>query len=181
MPLTVAEKEHWKNQISKRIDKKIEKLTASDANFFDRIKRDAHDRAVASLGLAELDAEGEAVERQRAELSEREQRVNRQKLARVRGVPAESLDTYAVIRGETEIQNAIMRRQTVHEDELLRESDLGRQVIALRAEKESLLDSIWLAASSAEIKVFWSKVTDLLGDEQTALQRDALAIPPVKE
>ena len=181
MPLTVAEKEHWKARIHKRIDIKIDAITASDSDFFERIKRDARTRAVASLGLADLEVESENIERQRASLNERDEQLNRQKLARVRSVPPESLDAYAVIRCDSEIQTAITRRQVVHEDELLRESDLGREVTALRAEKECLLDTIWLAASSAEVKSLWAKVTDLLGDEQTPLQRDALAIPPAKE
>ena len=49
--LTVTEKEHWKGRIARRIDKKIEALTASDPNFFDRIDRQARQRALESLGL----------------------------------------------------------------------------------------------------------------------------------
>jgi len=40
---------------------------------------------------------------------------------------------------------------------------------------------VWLVSSPKQIKALWSKVADLLGDEQTQLQRDALAIDPVEE
>lgn len=40
---------------------------------------------------------------------------------------------------------------------------------------------MWLAASSKQIKELWGKVAELLGDEQTQLQRDALAIEPVTD
>ena len=51
--LTVTEKEHWKNRIARRIDKRIEAITADDPNFFERIERDARKQALESLGLAE--------------------------------------------------------------------------------------------------------------------------------
>jgi hypothetical protein len=38
-----------------------------------------------------------------------------------------------------------------------------------------------LGTSPKQIKELWSKVADLLGDDQTQLQRDALAIVPAEE
>ena len=67
------------------------------------------------------------------------------------------------------------------EDELLAQTDLGRQILKLRAERESPLDAIWLATSPRQVKDLWSKVAELLGDKPTQLERDALAIPPVAD
>ena len=78
-----------------------------------------------------------------------------------------------------EVDQAIDKRKGVIEDELLAETDLGRQILKLRHERESLLDAIWLDTSPKQVKDLWSKVADLLGDEPTQLERDALAIPPV--
>jgi hypothetical protein len=44
-------------------------------------------------------------------------------------------------------------------------------------EKENLLDTIWLATSTSQLKTLWTKVSDLLGSAPTQLERDALAIP----
>jgi hypothetical protein len=44
-----------------------------------------------------------------------------------------------------------------------------------------LLDTVWLAASTAQIKQLWTKVGELLGDEPTTLEREALAIEPAGE
>lgn len=76
---------------------------------------------------------------------------------------------------------ATCKRKVVIEDELLAQTDLGRQILKLRAERESLLDAIWLATSPRQVKDLWSKVAELLGDEPTQLERDALAIPPVPD
>src|SRR5713101_1122393 len=108
--LTVTEKEHWKERIARRIDKRIEVVCAGDPNLMDRIRDQARQRALQSLGLAAMQAELDAVEKQ----------------------------------------------------------------------KENLLDTIWLATSPNQIRQLWQKVIELLGDEQTILQKEALAIGAVE-
>jgi len=179
--LTVTEKEHWKNRIARRIHKRIEAITASDPNFFERIGRQARQRALESLGLADHQAELDEIERQKEALEKRERRLPRAMLARVRRAEPDALEDYFPYHHNSEVEGAIARRKAVHEDELLAESELGQQVLRLRHEKDELLDVVWLASSPRQIKALWSKVADLLGDEQTQLQRDALAIDPVEE
>jgi len=178
--LTVTEKEHWKDRIARRIDKKVETLYAIHPNLKERIERDARQQALVSLGLAELQAEGERIKNQTAELEKRARQVEREMLAKVRGVPVDTLSEYGYSR-ETEVENAIKRRQAVHEDELLAASDIGQQILMFKAEREGLLDCVWLAVSPKQIKDLWSQVATLLGDTQTQLQRDALAIEPVTD
>jgi hypothetical protein len=64
---------------------------------------------------------------------------------------------------------------------LLAGHEIGRQILRLRAERENLLDSIWLATSPSQIRSFWQKVAELLGEEPTRLECDALSIPPAGE
>ena len=40
---------------------------------------------------------------------------------------------------------------------------------------------VWFVASPNQIKQLWAKVSELLGDEPTRLEREALAIEPTKE
>ena len=60
------------------------------------------------------------------------------------------------------------------EDELLKDSPLGRQILKLRAEKDALLDTVWLATSSAQVRDLWSRVSAVLGEEVTPLQQQIL-------
>ena len=175
--LTVTEKEHWKDRIGKRIEKKIEAVSAEDPNLLDRVHREARERALASLGLSEMQQELDGVEQQKSALDKRERQIQRAMLAHVRGV----LDDYHSYRYDHEVDNAVNRRQAVHEDELLAEGEIGQRILKLREEKDNLLDTVWLATSPKQIKELWSKVADLLGDDQTQLQRDALAIVPAEE
>ncbi|NQU24426.1 MAG: hypothetical protein HQ567_24350 [Candidatus Nealsonbacteria bacterium] len=179
--LTVTEKEHWKSRIARRIDKRVEAITAGDPNFFERIERDARQRALESLSLAEYQTELDEIERQKETMEKRAKRLHKAMLAKVRGVEPDDLDDYFSYRHDSEVDNAVKRRKAVHEDELLAESELGQQVLRLRQEKDELQDVVWLASSCREVKALWGKVTELLGDEQTQLQKDALAIKAIAD
>lgn len=183
MPLTVTEKEHWRQRIAARIERRIEALAAADPGLTDRVPAEARRRAVASLGLAELQAELDAVADDRKALDRREKRAQRAVVARLKGVPADEVPDSATCGYQfTQTVNAaVQKRQAVHEEELLAEHPVGRDVLKLRAEKENLLDVVWLASSPTQIKQLWAKVAALLSDEPSALEREALAIEPVGE
>jgi hypothetical protein len=179
--LTVAEKTHWRDRIQARIDRRIEAITAAEPGLNERIKQEARGRAVASLGLAGLQEELDRIAARRVELDERDRQIRKEMLARVRGVSIDDLNCYSHIHDHPEIRAAIGKRQARHEDELLAGHELGRQVLRLRAEKEDLLDVIWLATSPTQVRQLWTKVAELLGEEPTHLEREALSIPPAGE
>jgi hypothetical protein len=181
MPLTVTEKEHGRQRIAARIERRIEALAAGDPGLMDRIRSEARRRAIASLGLAEWQAELDAVVEERKILDRREKRAQKAMVARLQGVPAEEVSEGAIhsYQFTQTVHAAVQKRQAVHEEELLAEHPVGRDVLRLRAEKENLLDVVWLASSPAQIKQLWAKVAALLGDEPSALEREALAIEPV--
>ena len=175
--LTVTEKEHWKERIGRKIDKKIEAVAAADPGLLDRVGAQARQRALQTLGLAEMQAELDAVAAQQQALEDRERRAHRAMLAVVRRVPVDEVDEPDYHNGEhPEVARAVQRRQAVHEEELLAEDERGREIVRLRRAKDNLLDTVWLATSPAEVKTLWQKVIDLLGEEQTPLQKEALAI-----
>jgi hypothetical protein len=177
--LTVAEKTHWRDRIAARIDKRIEAIAADDPSLLERVKRAARQRALESLGLAELQAELDTVVAERAALDRRERRTRRTMLARVRRVAVEDLEDHSYSCELHEINAAVVKRQAIHEDELLAADATGQRVLGLRAEKDRLLDTVWLATSPVQIRQLWTRVGALLGDEPTELEREALAIAPV--
>ena len=181
MPLTVTEKEHWRQRIAAKIERRIEALAVEDPGLMDRVKTEARRRAVASLGLAEAQAELDAIVEQRKALDRREKQAQRAMLARLQGIPAEEVPDGATngFQFQQTINSAVQKRQAVHDEELLAEHPVGREVLRLRVEKDNLLDVVWLASSPAQIKQLWAQVAALLGDEPSALEREALAIEPV--
>ena len=181
MSLTVSEKNHWKDRIARRIEKRIEALQAADPNLKDRIHRDARQRALQSLGLAQWQSELDEVARQKEQLEKRSKLLQRTMLAHVRGVPLDDFaDDFFGYRTDEEVKTAVNKRQKVHEDQLLAECDVGREILRLRQEQDDLLDTVWLATSPSQLKTLWAKVTALLGAEPTRLEREALAIPAVE-
>jgi hypothetical protein len=181
MGLTVAEKNHWRDRIAARIDRRIEIILAAEPCLMDRVKREARCRAFASLGLAEFQAELDQIAEQKAALEKRERRARRSMLARIRGLDLEDVEERYYGSLDPEVSTAITKRQVVHEDELLAEHELGQRVLRLRAEKENVLDVVWLATSSSQVRELWTKVGKLLGDEPSELERDALSIPVAGE
>jgi hypothetical protein len=145
----------------------------------DRIHREAHQRALQTLGLADWQTELDSIERQKETLEKRSQQVLKAMLAHVQGVPVDDLEDGYCYHRDEEVNSAVAKRQNVHEDELLAECETGQEILRLRQEQEDLLDTVWLASSPSQLKTLWSKVNALLGTTPTQLESDALAILPL--
>ena len=87
--LTVTEKNHWRDRIAARIDRRIEMILAADPGLMSRVQGEARSRALESLGLAEHQAELDSIAKQKEALDKREWRIRRTLLAQVRGMPVE--------------------------------------------------------------------------------------------
>ena len=163
--LTVREKEHWKERIGKRIDRRIEVLMVEDPNLMERVERAARQAAFESLGLATMQAELNSIKEQKKGFDDRANEIERKMLASVRGT-SDVLSVY-YSRQNGEIEKAVKCRQAIHEERLLADTELGRRIIRLRQERENLLDTVWLATSGKEVRTLWSKVAELLGEPPT--------------
>ena len=185
--LTVTEKSHWRERIAARIARAVERIKARHPALFDRVAREAHAQALTSLGLADAYAELEAIKADEATLARRKKQAQRTMVAALRGTPIDEVaDSFGLRYGSElalphEVAEAITRRQSAHQDQLLADDPIGREIARLEAEKDRLLDTVWLACSPAQIKQLWTRVGELLGDEPTTLERDALAIEPAKD
>jgi hypothetical protein len=185
--LSVTEKEFWKERIAARIERRVEAIKAQHPALFDRVKRAAHAEALRSLGLDECYIELEAVKDEEAALARRKKAAQRAMVATLRGVPIDEVsDSFSIRYGHElplphEADEAITRRQSAHQTQLLADDPIGCEIARLESERERLLDVVWLAISPSEIKQLWLKVGALLGDEPTRLEREALAIAPGKE
>ena len=120
-------------------------LATHDPNLLDRVHRDARQRALQSLGLHEMQTELDGIQQQQSVLEKRERQIGKAMLAHVRGIPVDDLDDYSTYRHDREVDNAVARRQAVHEEELLAETETGLRILKLRQEKDNLLDTVWLA------------------------------------
>jgi hypothetical protein len=179
--LTVTEKNHWKARITRKIEQAIEALYANEQpQFLEALRREANQRAIASLGLTELKAAVEAIEQQKAALDKKRKLAYREMVALVEGKPVEDIHTDYYCQ-PYEVERAIARRANIHEQEILEGTELGRRILTLTQEKEELLDTVWLATSGKQIKQLWQKMSTLLDQRPTPFQEEALQIDPVDD
>ena len=182
MGLTVAEKEHWKERIAKRINHRVETLVAKqDPTLLQRVEQEARDKAYASLGIDAQRKELEELQKQKEQIDKRERRLRAEQRAVLRGTTVEEELEQSYYRSDGVIENAVSARARALEAEILTQSGLGKQILALREEKDNLLDTVWLATSTTQIKELWEQVNALLGVTPTTLEEQALKIAPVQE
>ena len=128
------------------------------------MKRESYAQALQSLGLAGPYAELEAIQAEEAALARRKKRAQRMMLAALRGVPLDEVSDQINVRygGELplpiEAAEALSKRQAAHQEQLLGDDPIGREIARLETERDGLLDTIWLATSPAQIRTLWSKV-----------------------
>ena len=181
MALTVAEKEHWKERIGKRIEHRIETLVAKkDPTLLQRVSEQSRERAYNSLGIFAQHVELQQIEKQKAELDRRERRLKAEARALIKGTAVEEEMDESYYR-ENVVEDAVSARAKALEADILSESELGKQVLSLRAEKDNLLDTVWLATSTSQLKELWEQVNSLLQVTPTPLEDKALKIKPVQE
>ena len=179
--LTVTEKEHWKERISRRIDKAIEAVYAEQPSLRSRIAEAAQSEALKSLGLLELQRQLDKLADAEKRTAKQKESAQKQMLAIVKGVNVDELPSYSYYSSAfQEVTVAVNRRQAIHEEELLARDPHGKRILKLRQEKDELLDTVWLATSSKQIKELWQSVAHLLKEEPTELQTQALRIEPVE-
>ncbi len=183
MGLTVAEKTHWKDRIAKRIDQRLETLVAKqDPTLLQRVTEQARAKAHESLAIDAQQQELDAIEKQREEMERRQRRLRAEQRAVLNGTTVEDeLERGGYYgRYDHEVEESVKARAKALEGDILAESDLGKQVLALREEKDNLLDTVWLATSCSQIKELWEQVNALLELKPTALEQKALTIAPVE-
>jgi len=132
----------------------------------ERINQAAREKALNSLGIDELQRCLDRIEHQEKLLGARREKACREMAAKLRGVPVRQVPKTSRYGIETEVSATVSKRQAVHEQELLAETPRGREILTLRQEKDNLIDTVWLATSSKQVKDLWQEVDDMLGGEQ---------------
>jgi hypothetical protein len=177
MSLTIKEKEHWKDRIAQKIEQKINRLVSStQRNYLKNVAELARSKAIESVGLVEN-------ERQQAELERTVEQSNaeleRLKIAfgaAITGLSVEAIVAKGIWRTK-ELIDSEFRTLTIQQERLIMQGDeLGREILKLRDEQEQLLDTVWLATSTMQIRQLWQGVHELLADQPTALQTTAINI-----
>ena len=174
--LTSAVIPYWTQRLAHRIDQKIDALAAAEPGLRERLAAQARQRALRSLGLEELQTELDASVAQKQQGEQRQRQAQRAMLAVVRRQPLQAVTHVADQAMQAEIRQAIQQRQASHEEQLLAADARGQHILRLRRERDNLQEAVWLASSPAGLRQLWAKVVEVLEEEPTVLQRQALAL-----
>ncbi len=175
MTLTVKEEEHWKASIDRKVQRAIDAIYAEgEPSFRDRIQNESRRKALQSLGIEEQQDRNMVINNQVRVLQEEQRELEKKLTDAVKARCSEYKVEYSY---QFSVEAAISRRQKRFERELLTENELGQKILRLQDEQEELLDTVWLATSSLQIKELWNRVSKLLNQPPTSLQQEALEIP----
>jgi len=172
MSLTIKEKEHWKERIEARITNEIKRLKSQDPAFFSDIETAARKQAAIDLGIAEdlkkCEALEEAARQKREELEILQETMTDSIKKRFRHL------NHRYYHADSLIEQALKEKIPDFETQLMKSNEKGSRILKLENEKETLLDTIWLATSAPQIRDLWVQVDQLLGKGSSALQSNIL-------
>lgn len=173
MALTIREKEHWKSSIERRIQRSIDHLYKQgtpDLHF--RIEELSKQKAIDSLGISKEIARRDQIQASLVELEAEKRDLEKRLTDKLKAECVEVRNSYYDTIGE-----AVRLRQKQFRAELLAQDPQGQRILKLEQDKEDLFDTVWLATSPSQMKELWSRVSILLGEPPTGLQKEALDIP----
>lgn len=171
MALSITEKNHWKDRIAQRIDKRVNQIKCANPEFFQKISEQAKAEAIKRAKIGKEMSRLLEIEGTKAALATEEEKLLKSVYRTLYGKECDSSSYYL----RNHIDSRIEELQRHHEEALLREDSLGRELSGLLAEKESLLDTVWLATSPRQVTDLWVKALKLLGEETTGFQQDVLS------
>lgn len=181
MTLTVKEKEHWKQRIALKIEQRIKTLiTNKQPDYLKKVAEQARENAIDRLGLTENLRRQTEIEKNIEQLNLENERLKNESLAAVGG-PTEDGGSVYPWRPQAQFESGLKTMTETQERLIMSGDELGREVLKLRSEQEQLLDTIWLATSTKQIRELWQSVSELLAEQPTKLQAAALTLEPIKE
>lgn len=170
MALTITEKNHWKDRIAQRIDKRIDQIKRANPKLFHGIAEKAKAEAIKNAKIGKHLVRIAEIEQTRATLDDEKDSLINSAHRELFG----NVHSYSYNR-RTEIDARIAEHQRQIEEELLKKDTVGREVAELRMEKENLLDTVWLATSPRQVTNLWDKALKLLGEQSTSFQKEILS------
>ena len=183
--LTVSEKAYWKDRIRLRIDARISQIAESAGpGFMQLINKKARALAIDRLGLGSFELLRTSLTKSALKLHKERIHLLAKMQAHINGTEPEdevvgNSRYYDEDASTNRIDITINTAAHRYTPEVLAESEAGLRILKLLEEKESLLDTVWLASSSDQIKELWGMVNTLLGRTLTDLETGAKNLPPI--
>lgn len=171
MSVTVAERQHFRSSIEKRINEKIQALHRSDPTYKQRKASEARAAIVKELSLQKDIDETNKLVKEWRELGKKITRKRATMLAKVKGKTIEECENdYGCRpdRGDEDAAKWISSEVGEHIEgkinELMKKDKLGKEILRLQNEKSTINDAIWMATSPAALTELYQKAMTAIGE-----------------
>lgn len=178
--ITVSEKEHWKERISTRIKKAIQAIEVDNPTEIEDIKNRSEMDAHTYLGIKEEMKRIAEIEKSKAAM-DREADILRLTCYRIVLNEPDLKESAVYWSHKDRFQKKVESVRERFEEKLFEQAPFGKKIIALRAEAETLLDTVWLATSSTQIRELWTRVIAAIDGELSPIQKQLLEKPAALE
>lgn len=172
MTLSVKEKDHWKNRISSRIDRAIEDMYRREGSRKRKeIQLESRERVLDNFAIRDKVERFRILQEEVSRLALLRSKINDEIMDQLKELGFR----FGYGNGAHVDLDAFINAQArLCEREVLLETEFGRRIVRLWDEQDQLLDTVWLATSSNQIKRLWQEMASLLGEQPTELQQQAL-------
>lgn len=174
MAISVTEKEHIRELIEKRINAEIERISTENKQDADDIKAKARAQAIAALGLTQAIEDLDALELQLTKLNEKRSKLEHKTLELLNIDISRNYNR----NPRQAIDAKIASASVSYEKTLIDAHPKLMKINELKAEKDNLLQTIWIATSNTQVKQMFDYLNALLGTKPTAFEQMAQKIPP---
>lgn len=175
MGLNTTDKKEWQAMLGKRIDTAIERIWAAEPVLKDEIERQSLLDARESLGVTQIYADLDELEKQKKDLEQAKKRKEWELAAILLGKDPTVVESVGYYE-RNEMDSAVERRQVLTREELMQQHPEAKKVLELEAERDNLNETIWLATTVSQVKEFWTAVNERCQIEPRQLEEAALKI-----
>ncbi len=170
MAITITEKQHWKERIESKINKRIDQIRLLDSKLFQHLDEQSRSAAITQANLAAEFSRLAQLDKDEAELKSNQNEI----LNTIHAALCGKDTSYSHYNCRGNIEEKLRRLKVTHLEELMRQHEQGREVLKLNSERDNLLDTVWLATSPKQVIALWQKVVNLLDGESTEMQKQIL-------
>lgn len=172
MAISNTDKHTCRTRIEDRFQREINAVcTQLDPGFNDRMAREIQVQTLNELGIAtqrqqlqELEHAYLEVEREKVHLSERQADIRRRKeMIHIEIGAILDLSSYKIRYGvEVGIDESIAQRKQVVRRQWMATDPIGKQILRLEQERDTFLDLISMATTTAHYKEIWDRFQEML-------------------
>lgn len=173
MGITVTEKQELRDIINGRVEKKIQQLKMANETDFSKMEAEARKVAIHELGIGDYAQRHEDIEVAISRLNKEKDKLEKE--------ACEKLGVKSDWHRHDYIEERIKSGQEIVVDRMMKGHPVGLKILTLKKEQDRLLETVWIATSTAQVKELFERVNEILDEGSTPLGEKAQDIEPTNE